>query len=75
MTDTLFDSSKDGVQPSPPWLNAVALMLSRARRTLAARRDRRILLALPDTLLKDIGINRGNIDYIVTCDPEDLFSR
>ncbi|MEP9387829.1 DUF1127 domain-containing protein [Mesorhizobium sp. KR9-304] len=69
MTDTSFEHPKAGSEASPPGLRSFAAsMLAGVLRALAVRRDRRLLHALPDSLLKDIGINRGNIDYVATRD-------
>jgi uncharacterized protein YjiS (DUF1127 family) len=73
MTETRIDCSEARSQASLPWLSSfVASILSSVRRVLAARRNRRVLEALPDSLLKDIGISRGNIDYIATRGEEGL---
>jgi uncharacterized protein YjiS (DUF1127 family) len=65
MTDTRLDAPDTRSRASPPWLKSLAAsMLAGMRRMLAVRRDRRLLQALPDSLLKDIGVSRGNIDYI-----------
>ena len=39
-------------------------LLASVKHALAVRRDRRLLQELPDFILKDIGINRGSIDYM-----------
>lgn len=69
MTDTSLEHPKVGSEAPPPRLrNFAASMLAGMLRALAVRRDRRLLQALPDSLLKDIGINRGNIDYVAARD-------
>jgi uncharacterized protein YjiS (DUF1127 family) len=41
-----------------------AVDIARAiRRWMKIRRDRRLLQAMPDYLLSDIGLSRGEIDY------------
>jgi uncharacterized protein YjiS (DUF1127 family) len=73
MTDTRFTGPTAAGQASLPGLRTIAArVLSGVRRVLAARRNRRVLEELPDSLLKDIGISRGNIDYIATCGEEGL---
>jgi len=65
MTDTRFHATDAGSRTSPPWLKSLAAsMLIGMRQVLTVRRDRRLLQAMPDSLLKDIGVSRGNIEYI-----------
>ena len=65
MTDIRLEVASDGSQPTMLRLKTcVAAVLAAIRQNLAVRRDRSRLHALPDTLLKDIGINRGSIDHV-----------
>jgi uncharacterized protein YjiS (DUF1127 family) len=65
MIDTDFERRETGIALSRFWQrNFVASMLASIRDALAVRRDRRVLQELPDFILKDIGISRGNIDYM-----------
>lgn len=52
---------KPGIPPIPPLASA---MLKRLRLGLEARRDRRRLHMMPDSILKDMGISRADIDYL-----------
>lgn len=54
MTDTSFERPKAESEASLPRLRSVAAsMLAGVRHVLAVRRDRRLLQALPDSVLKD----------------------
>lgn len=50
-------------------------MIVSARRWLAGRRDRRRLAGLPGHILKDIGIDRSEIDSVVTLGKSDTTRR
>ena len=49
------------------WVNIVGIRSAVAwlRRQVAIRRARRALWAMPDHILKDIGLTRSDIDYAV----------
>ena len=69
MTDTSFERPEAMTKASLPWPTSFGpSMLAAVRHVLAVRRDRRMLQALPDSVLKDIGISRGNIDYVAARD-------
>lgn len=52
-------------------LDQVAVQLPQVRRRYRIWRDRQHLHALPDYLLKDIGIGRSEIDSVTECDLSD----
>jgi len=65
MTDIRLEVSGNVRQPSVLRLKSCfAALLAGIRENLAVRRDRSRLHALSDSLLKDIGINRGSIDHV-----------
>ncbi|PTE08478.1 DUF1127 domain-containing protein [Mesorhizobium helmanticense] len=47
-----------------PFLRLALAMLARMARGWRSRRDRRHLEAMPDFMLRDIGISRSDIDYV-----------
>lgn len=47
-----------------PFRRFALAMLARMARCWRARRDRRHLEAMPDFMLRDIGISRSDIDYV-----------
>jgi uncharacterized protein YjiS (DUF1127 family) len=47
-----------------PAIRGIGGWYQRAEAHLAANRNRRALYALPDHILKDIGISRGDIRYL-----------
>jgi len=60
MTDTSFELAEAGSEASLPRPRSFAAsMLAGMRHVLAVRRDRRMLQALPDSVLKDISISRA----------------
>jgi len=52
----------NAILASNPLTFAAVVLTRRVRRWLKIREDRRLLQALPDYLLSDIGISRGEIE-------------
>ena len=52
----------NAILASNPLTFAAVVLARRVRRWLKIREDRRLLQALPDHLLSDIGISRGEIE-------------
>lgn len=52
----------NAIMASNPFIFAAVLFARRVSRRLKIREDRRALQAMPDYLLSDIGISRGEIE-------------